>query len=69
MFAGGDALKANRGVQRRVLKKAATARFAPNDQSRPDFGGNMRKSAELFLARMGIMLALAFLASFVLLVR
>jgi hypothetical protein len=29
----------------------------------------MRKSAELFLARMGVMVALAFIASFVLLVR
>ena len=50
-------------------KKAVAARLAPNDQSRPEFGGNMRKSAELFLARMGVTLALAFLASFVLLVR
>jgi hypothetical protein len=32
-------------------------------------GGNMRKSAELFLARVGVTLALAFLASYVLLVR
>jgi hypothetical protein len=29
----------------------------------------MRKSAELFLARMAVMVALAFIASFVLLVR
>ena len=32
-------------------------------------GGNMRKSAELFVARMAVLLVLAFLASFVLLVR
>jgi hypothetical protein len=44
-------------------------RFAPNDDVRLHVGGKMRKSAELFLARLGVTLALAFLASYVLLVR
>jgi hypothetical protein len=44
-------------------------RFAPNGGVRLRAGGNMRKSAELFLARLGVTLALAFLASYVLLVR
>jgi hypothetical protein len=59
---------ARQGVLRTDFKICRAA-LAPDDDVRLHVGGNMRKSAELFLARLGVTLALAFLASYVLLGR